>query len=141
MRSFSDVGHQVHPTLTPRANDPEIDGHHQLAEQIRSDGGFIGAAVLGLWRDRLQFDREHRFVPRPWLPTTLVWTKAHVASTALVVFTEHSRRRSHAGSGNAGLDTQRYSAGSSTRPRSVQNGRSNCCHSLTGVFGQELSGR
>jgi hypothetical protein len=57
---FSDVGHQVHPMLTPRANDPEIDGHHQLAKQIRSDVDFIGAAVLTVWRDRLQFDREHR---------------------------------------------------------------------------------
>ena len=51
---------QVHPPLTVRANDAEIDGHHQLAEQIRSDVDFIGTAVLGLWRDRLQFDREHR---------------------------------------------------------------------------------
>ena len=45
---FSDVGHQVHPPLTPRANDTEIDRHHQLAEQIRSDVDFIGAAVMGL---------------------------------------------------------------------------------------------
>jgi hypothetical protein len=29
---FSDVGHQMYPTLTPRANDTEIDGHQQLAE-------------------------------------------------------------------------------------------------------------
>jgi hypothetical protein len=57
---FSDVGYQVHPALTPRANGPEIDGHHQLAEQILIDVDFIGTAVLGLWRDRLQFDREHR---------------------------------------------------------------------------------
>jgi hypothetical protein len=57
---FSDVGHEVHPTLTARANDAEIDGHHQLVEQILSDVDFIGASVLGLWRDRLQFDREHR---------------------------------------------------------------------------------
>jgi hypothetical protein len=28
---FSDISYQVHPTLTPRANGPEIDGHHQLA--------------------------------------------------------------------------------------------------------------
>ena len=76
---FSDVGHQVHPTLTVRANDAEFDGHHQLAEQIRSDVDFIGAAALSMWRDRLQFDREHRFMPRPRLPTTLVWAKAHTA--------------------------------------------------------------
>jgi hypothetical protein len=37
---FSDVGHQVHPPLTPRANDTEIDGHHQLAELIQSDMDF-----------------------------------------------------------------------------------------------------
>ena len=42
------------------ANDTEIDSHHQLAEQIRSDVDFISAAVLTMWRDRLQFDREHR---------------------------------------------------------------------------------
>jgi hypothetical protein len=57
---FSDVGHQMYPTLTARANDTEIDSHHQLAEKIRSDMNFIGAAVLDMWRDRLQFDREHR---------------------------------------------------------------------------------
>jgi hypothetical protein len=50
----------VHPPLTPRANDTEIDGHHQLAEQIRSDVDFIGTAVLTMWRNRLQFNREHR---------------------------------------------------------------------------------
>jgi len=45
---FSDVGHQVHPTLASRANDAEFDGHHQLAEQIRTDMNFIGTVVLGL---------------------------------------------------------------------------------------------
>jgi hypothetical protein len=47
---FSDVGHQVHPMLTARANDAEFDGHHQLAEQIRSNVDFIGPAALALWR-------------------------------------------------------------------------------------------
>jgi hypothetical protein len=62
---FSDVGHQVHPSLPPSANSTEVDGHRQLAEQIRPDVDFMGAAALAMWRDRPQFDREHRFVPRP----------------------------------------------------------------------------
>jgi hypothetical protein len=59
---FSDVGHQVHSALTPHANDAEIDGHHQLAEQIRSDVDFISTAALAMWRNRPQFNREHRYL-------------------------------------------------------------------------------
>ena len=71
MRSFSDVGHQVHPTLTARANDAEIDGHHQLVEQIRSDVDFIGTAVLGLWRlDLGRYCQRPLFEPRSTQPST-----------------------------------------------------------------------
>jgi hypothetical protein len=41
-------------------NDAEIDGHYQLIEQIRTNVDFIGTTVLAMWRNRLQFDREHR---------------------------------------------------------------------------------
>jgi hypothetical protein len=49
--------------LIQRSQPIEL-GYHMglapLAEQIRSDMNFISAAMLAIWRDRLQFDREHR---------------------------------------------------------------------------------
>ena len=66
---FSDVGYEVHPTLTSRAKDAEIDGHHQLAEQILSDVDFIGAAVLSCGETACSPIANTAAVPRPWLPT------------------------------------------------------------------------
>jgi hypothetical protein len=83
---FSDVSYQVHPTLTACANDAEFDGHHQLAEQIRSEVDLIGTAALAMGRNRPQFDREHRCCP-----------SAVVANGPCLSHGARSRQRFHPG--------------------------------------------